>query len=180
MEEVTRVVRFPIKAVSRLLRHSRRFPRCWPSMGHLFDGRYRKDGQDVPMDGRRWPRLDEVDDEKVVPYVMLMKDFGAYLMTASTVPLAWDGRVSLAGDAHAARRERIAPFKVFAAGMNPYMDSRADEAAVAVFGKDDIAEPLPLEWMEVGVKRSVAAGMSHLVLRVNEEEVALCLQVSSV
>lgn len=174
MEEPRKVVRFPIDAVTRLLRHSRKYPRCWPSVGHMFDGKYRRDGRDVPMDGRRWPKLDEVDGAKVVPYVMLMKDVGAYLKSASTVRLGRDGR------AVSSEPEDVASFVVYATGMNPYLDARFDEAAVDVFGIDDVGEPLPLDWMENGLKRTVAAGLTHLVLHMNDEEVGLCLPVGSI
>lgn len=179
MNTVGNVVRFPLEEVIRLVQHGQTYRQCSPSLGHMFGGAYRKDGQDLRMDGSRWPEMDDVDPTKVAPYVVLVKDQGVYLMSASTVLLCEDGKPLLAGDGRARRGEVVRPFMVYAEGMNPEIDPEFAEASDTVFGADDLVEPLPLKWLVMGVERSRAAGMNHLALHVNDDAVAICLPLSS-
>ena len=84
---------FDAALVRRLLDHSKAAPARSPTMDQLFEGRFRKDGQDVDIDTLpigAWPTAADVDPSKLPAGLWLVGDQGIYLMSNGSPGLLVD------------------------------------------------------------------------------------------
>jgi hypothetical protein len=111
-KEKTMRLHFDAALVRRLLDHSKAAPTRKPTMEQLFDGQYRKDGQDVDLDTLAvgsWPTAVDVDPSKLPPGLWLVGDRGVYLMSNGSPALLVDPTktvnvVAFAAEADPAKR----------------------------------------------------------------------------
>ena len=144
----------PAGEVAALLAHARRCAEHRPTFAQMFEGRYRKDGRDIPYDAPHSPRQDEVDLSKIPPAVWLVKDEGVYLMS-NGLPLDKDEN----------GRTRV----VYLPGFHPEKDEGWHQHASEVFGGDDFAVALPAE----DVEQALAEGGKTLTIGVDREAIYL-------
>jgi len=121
------IVQFDSEGVRKLVEHSRKYPKMAVCFEHMFDPSFWKAGAKPNNFG--FANRKDVDASKIQPYLSLVKDSGAYLMSGSEKRLA-------DGDGN---------FVVYGNGYEPEADYHK---LVKVFGGDDMSLPLPLEWFE--------------------------------
>ncbi len=79
--------------VRQLLDHSKVATERSPSYDQLYEGRFRRDGQDADLDNLgsdNFPTIDDVDPAKVPAGLWLVGDHGIYLMSNGRPPLLVD------------------------------------------------------------------------------------------
>lgn len=96
-------------------------------MQHMMDKSFWK--KDAKPNNFGFVDHEDVDTSKIQPYLSLVKDSGAYLMSGSQERL-------MDGDGN---------FVVYGKGYEPEADY---DQLVKVFGGDDMSLALPLEWFE--------------------------------
>lgn len=75
---------FNAALVQRLFDHSQSATERSPSLEQLLEGRFRRDGRDVELEGldaQDFPTADDVDPTKIPPGLWLVGDEGIYLMS---------------------------------------------------------------------------------------------------
>lgn len=149
---------FPIDGVKKILEHSKTFPVFSPSYAEQFDGRYRKDGQDLPISFDTKVRPDDVDLTKLPPKFCLVHDAGIYLMAETTEPLKGD---------------KTRNFIVHCEGCNPDVDEDYYDTARFLVGGDDFSEHLPLAWLERAVANADKLGIDCMIIGVKEDSFLL-------
>ena len=99
---------FDAALVRRLLDHSRAAATRRPTMDQLFEGRFRKDGQDVDLDRLpidAWPTAADIDPSKLPAGLWLVGDQGVYLMSNGGPGLLIDPSGTANVVAHAAEAD---------------------------------------------------------------------------
>ena len=150
--------KFPIDGIRKIYEHSLAHPVFTPTFPQLFEGRFRKDGKDVPLDGKHSPRANEVDASKLPPQFFVVKDRGAYAMAATEATLPGEDTPN---------------FVVYAEGFNPNVDEDYWDAQQAVWGGDDFSEGLPLEWLKLAIENAERLKIDHMVIKVNKNSLEL-------
>ncbi len=96
---------FDLALVQRLLDHSKAATERRPSLDQLYEGRFRRDGQDADLENitaANFPTMDDVDPARIPPGLWLVGDQGVYLMSNSRPPLLVDAADTRNVTAHAA------------------------------------------------------------------------------
>jgi len=150
--------KFPIEGVKKIYQHSIENPVFDPTFSQMFEGRYRKDGKDIPVGASHWPKVEEVDKSKLPAQVALVKDGGAYIMAATEKTLPG---------------EKTANFVVYCEGCNPDVDEDYWTTQQRAFGGDDFAEGLPLEWLEIAIENAEKLGIDVMIIKVTKERMEL-------
>ena len=150
--------RFPIEGVKKIYAHSLANTVFTPAFGQLYEGKYRKDGRDIDVNLEYCPTADDVDIRKIPPQFFLVKDSGAYLMAATEATLPG---------------EKSANFVVYCDGCNPDLDADYYERARRLFGGDDFAEALPLEWLNRAIDNASALNTPWMVVSVTNKSLRL-------
>jgi hypothetical protein len=127
------IVNFDSEGVRKLVDHTRKHPEMSVCMQHMMDKRFWKKGAKPNDYG--FVESGDVDTSKIQPYLFLVKDSGAYLMSGSKERL----------------RDGDGNFVVYGKGYEPQADYNK---LVKVFGGDDMSVPLPLEWFEKMLEKS--------------------------
>lgn len=120
------VLKFDAREVRALVLHCQKHPIMSVMIEHMADEQCWKPG--ALADEFGWARREDVDQLKIKPYIILVKDRGVYLMAGSEV------RLPGKGDSHKV---------VYAAGYGADADY---DAVYDVAGGDDFGYPLPLSW----------------------------------
>lgn len=124
------VMRFAHAEVQKLVDHADQHPAFCPSMDHLFNQKFWR--ADVPADQRARGYVDAeyVDAEKIEPHLLLVKDAGVYLMSAT--------KETLSGK----ETQGTLNYCVYAEGLGA--DADYDDIRAAA-GGDDFGIRVPLE-----------------------------------
>jgi len=121
------IVQFDSEGVRKLVEHTKKYPKMDACFEHMFNKSFWKKGAKPNNFG--FVDSDDVDTSKIQPYLSLVKDSGAYLMSGSQERL-------VDGDGN---------FVVYGKGYEPEADY---DRLVKCFGGDDMSLALPLGWFE--------------------------------
>lgn len=138
---------FTTASILPLLAHAKAATRHEPTYGQLFEGRFRKDGRNIPVEADEHVDRDDVDLSLVPAGLWLVKDDGAYLMS--------NGRPGL--------------FKPGSATSHAVVYARHYGKGCEHIGGDDFTDFLAIETFEA----IVASGAREFTIRVTEEDISI-------
>lgn len=150
--------KFDIEGVKKIYEHSVANPLFTPSFSQLYDGRYRKDGQDIDVMSSKLATAEDVDIEKIPPHASIVKDDGIYLMAATETRLVGGETKN---------------FVVYAEGMDPNKDEDVWDAARNAVGGSDFSESIPLEWLKMAIEDAEHSGTNQMIVQFTEDGMAL-------
>lgn len=147
--------KFPIEGIKKIYEHSIANPVFQPTFSDMYEAKYRKDGKPFKETKKRpWPTADEVDNSKLKPSWLLVKDRGAYAMANTEERLPGEESVN---------------FCVYCEGCDPDVNEDYYDRQQAVFGGDDFGQALPLEWLKMAIDNAEACGIDIMIIKVTEE-----------
>lgn len=155
---MTFYAKFDISGIKKILAHSKQYPVFTPTFSQLYEGRYRKDGIDVPVSIENKVSADDVDKTKLPAMFALVKDRGAYVMALTEERL---------------KGEKSHNFVVYCEGCDPDKDDDVYDRCRQIFGGDDFSEGLPLEWLEIAVEDAEKSGTGMMIIAVESDNLAL-------